>query len=252
MCTGMSCHLRGATKLLDAVEQHDRHQAGRDRRRTGDSAWRPAAASAAAASGRRSSSTARTTRRMTPAKVEDVLKQYRVGRHTMTRLHSAAELEQLRAGILSARDPAKPCIAVCAGAACHGLDSAAVASAFQTEVGKLGLDAKVEVRVTGCHGFCEKGPNVVVDPDEICYFEVKPEDVPGDRRMHAEEEGGRAPGLRATRTPARKRSISSEVPFYKHQMRLLIGDNHHASIRCASTTTWRSAAMRRSPRRCSR
>ena len=35
----------------------------------------------------------------------------------MTRLHSASELEQLRARILSSRESAKPCIAVCAGPA---------------------------------------------------------------------------------------------------------------------------------------
>ena len=96
----------------------------------------------------------------------------------MTRLQSAAELENFRAGILAARDPAKPCFAVCAGAACDGLDSARVASAFEAEVAKLGPGAGVEVRVTGCHGYCEKGPNVVVGPHDICYFEVKPEDAP--------------------------------------------------------------------------
>ncbi|HWP11055.1 MAG TPA: (2Fe-2S) ferredoxin domain-containing protein, partial [Ramlibacter sp.] len=92
----------------------------------------------------------------------------------MTRLQSAAELEQLRARILSSRDAAKPCISVCAGAACHGLDSLRVANAFQAEVVRRGADSGVEVRVTGCHGYCEKGPNVVVGPQEICYFEVKP------------------------------------------------------------------------------
>ena len=95
----------------------------------------------------------------------------------MTRLHSASELEQLRAHVLSLRENAKPCIAVCAGAACHGLDSLRVANTFQAEVAKLGDAAPLEVRVTGCHGYCEKGPNVVVGPKEICYFEVKPEDV---------------------------------------------------------------------------
>ena len=142
----------------------------------------------------------------------------------MTRLNSAAELEQLRAGILSSRDPAKPCIAVCAGAACHGLDSARVAEAFQAEVAKLGSGAGLEVRVTGCHGYCEKGPNVVVDPEGICYFEVKPEDVPEiiactlkkeviERLVYAHPDTGE------------KAVYIGEVPFYKHQMRLLIGDN---------------------------
>ena len=142
----------------------------------------------------------------------------------MTRLNSATELEQLRASILSSRDAAKPCIAVCAGAACHGLDSAQVANAFQAEVAKLGSAAGFDVRVTGCHGYCEKGPNVVVGPQEICYFEVKPEDVPEivsctlkgevvDRLVYAHPDTG-------------ERAVHmGEVPFYKHQTRLLIGDN---------------------------
>ena len=99
-----------------------------------------------------------------------------------------------------------------------------VANAFQAEVGKLGPAAGVEVRVTGCHGYCEKGPNVVVGPAEICYFEVKPEDVPEivartltgevvERLVYAH------PGT------GEKAVHMDEVPFYKHQTRLLIGDN---------------------------
>ena len=86
----------------------------------------------------------------------------------MPKLHSVAELERFRADILARRDPTKPCIAVCAGAACDGLDSAAVASAFKTEIARQSLQAKVELRVTGCHGYCEKGPNVVAGPKDCC------------------------------------------------------------------------------------
>ena len=142
----------------------------------------------------------------------------------MTRLQSAAELEQLRASILAARDAAKPCIAVCAGAACHGLDSLRVADAFQAEVGKLGAKAGVEVRVTGCHGFCEKGPNVVVGPKDICYFEVKPADVP--EIVESARTGKVVERLVYADPVSGEKSVHmAEVPFYKHQTRLLIGDN---------------------------
>ncbi|HUW38808.1 MAG TPA: (2Fe-2S) ferredoxin domain-containing protein, partial [Rhodocyclaceae bacterium] len=90
----------------------------------------------------------------------------------MVKLQSAAELEKFRAEILASRDPDRPCIAVCAGAACDGMDSAAVAAAFLAEADRQKLGGKLEVRTTGCHGYCEKGPNVVVTPGEICYFEV--------------------------------------------------------------------------------
>lgn len=141
----------------------------------------------------------------------------------MTRLHSAAELEELRARIVAARDPARPSIAVCAGAACHGLDSQRVAAAFQDEVAKSCGGAGVELRVTGCHGYCEKGPNVVVGPQEICYFEVKPADVP---EIVESARTGKVIERLVYRHPltGEKAVHMNEVPFYRHQTRLLIGD----------------------------
>ena len=142
----------------------------------------------------------------------------------MAKLHSVAELEALRATILAGRDPAKPCIAVCAGAACDGMDSAAVAAAFVAEAAAQQLGDKLDVRTTGCHGYCEKGPNVVVTPGEICYFEVQPGDVP---EIIAATLKGEVVERLVYHDPASgaKAVHMNEVPFYKHQMRLLIGDN---------------------------
>ena len=143
---------------------------------------------------------------------------------TMARLNSAAELEALRAKILAGRDPAKPCIAVCAGAACDGMDSAAVAAAFLAEVDRQRLGERLELRTTGCHGYCERGPNVVVTPGEICYFEVSPADVP---EIVAATLRGEVVERLVYHDPASgaKAVHMNEVPFYKHQTRLLIGDN---------------------------
>ena len=143
---------------------------------------------------------------------------------TMLKLNSAAELEALRAKILAGRDPAKPCIAVCAGAACDGMDSAAVARAFLAEVDRQQLGERLEVRTTGCHGYCERGPNVVVTPGEICYFEVAPADVP---EIVAATLRGEVVERLVYHDPASgaKAVHMDEVPFYKHQTRLLIGDN---------------------------
>ena len=141
----------------------------------------------------------------------------------MPKLLSAAALDDYRAKVLSARDPAKPCIAVCAGAACGGLDSAAVAAAFSAEIRKQAADAKLDFRVTGCHGYCSKGPNVIVGPGDICYFEVKPEDV---AEIVACTLKGEVVERLVYKHPVsgEKAVHMSEVPFYKHQMRILIGD----------------------------
>jgi len=143
----------------------------------------------------------------------------------MPRINSATELEELRKGILSKRDPNKPCIAICAGTGCLALGNDRVISTFEEEVKKQTLEAKVDIRATGCHGFCEKGPNVIIYPEEICYIEVTPEDVPEivsqtvlgkkviDRLIYTDPNTGE------------KAAHQSEIPFYKNQMRHLIGNN---------------------------
>ncbi len=143
----------------------------------------------------------------------------------MPKINSPAELEELRKGILSKRDPDKPCIAICGGTGCLALGSDRVISAFEEEIEKQALKTKVDVRGTGCPGFCEKGPIVVIYPEEICYIEVTPEDVPEivsqtvigkkviDRLIYADPNTG-------------EKSVHEyEIPFYKNQMRLLISNN---------------------------
>jgi len=47
--------------------------------------------------------------------------------------------------------------------------------AFETEIKRLKLTDKVKLKLTGCHGFCEKGPVVVILPEKFFYPGVKPE-----------------------------------------------------------------------------
>ena len=71
-------------------------------------------------------------------------------------------------------------ILVCCGTGCIATGSYSVADALRSELANAGVDATVEVGVkqTGCNGFCENGPIVSVVPDDICYYKVKPADVP--------------------------------------------------------------------------
>ncbi len=143
----------------------------------------------------------------------------------MSSINSPAELEELRKRILSKKDPNKPCIAICGGTGCHARGNHSVISAFEKEVGKQALKTKVDVRETGCPGFCEKGPIVVIYPEQICYMGVTPEDaqeiisqtVVGkkvlDRLLYTDPSTGE------------KAVHEYEIPFYQNQMRLLIGDN---------------------------
>jgi NADP-reducing hydrogenase subunit HndC len=142
----------------------------------------------------------------------------------MPRLSSATDLERFRQGILARRDRNKPCVTICSGTGCHAYGSEKVAEAFTKEIQRNGLQEKVDMRRTGCHGFCERGTLVVIFPQEICYLRVKPDDVSEivattlvenkivDRLLYEDGNG-------------QKIVHEGEIPFYKHQSRVVFGEN---------------------------
>jgi len=143
----------------------------------------------------------------------------------MPRINSPAELEELRKGILSKRDPNKPCITLCSGTACHASGSKEVAASIEEEIKKQGLSAKVDFRKTGCHGFCEKGPIIVIHPEKICYLQIEPKDIP---EIISQTIKGKKVIERLLYTdPSTNEKIvhEFEIPFYKNQERLVFGSN---------------------------
>ena len=146
----------------------------------------------------------------------------------MAQLNSPEELEKLRQEVVSRRDPNTPCISICAGAGCLASGASEVIAAFKAEIENEGLKTDVvDTKETGCPGFCERGPIVVIYPEEICYLQVTPEDVSEiisqtikkkqvvDRLLYVDPTTGES----ATR--------ESDIPFYSNQERNIIGNNIH-------------------------
>ena len=74
-------------------------------------------------------------------------------------------------------NPEKREILVCGGTGCTSSDSIQIIENLRNEIKKADLEGSVEVLLTGCFGFCAKGPIVKVYPDDIFYTQVKPEDA---------------------------------------------------------------------------
>lgn len=143
----------------------------------------------------------------------------------MPRLNSCSELEAFRKSLLDKRDPNKPRISVCTGSGCIALGAANVIAALQDEVKTHGLEVDVDIKLTGCPGFCERGPLLVIYPEEICYLDVKPEDA---KQIIAETIVGKKVIERLLYVDAETKEKAvreSEIPFYKNQLRHLIGNN---------------------------
>jgi len=141
----------------------------------------------------------------------------------MTRIASPQELERRRQAVLADRDPNRAAIAICAGTGCIAYGANELFEAFRAELDAQGVTA--DVRMTGCHGFCERGPLVVISPEKTFYQRVKPKDVAeivaktvaGDEVIERLCYVDPVTGERYTR--------EHDVPFYKYQERLILGSN---------------------------
>jgi NADH:ubiquinone oxidoreductase subunit F (NADH-binding)/(2Fe-2S) ferredoxin len=69
----------------------------------------------------------------------------------------------------------KRTILVCQGTGCVSSGSPQIQREFEHEIATNQLD--VTVKLTGCRGFCQIGPSIIVEPDEILYCRLKPADV---------------------------------------------------------------------------
>jgi NADH:ubiquinone oxidoreductase subunit F (NADH-binding)/(2Fe-2S) ferredoxin/Pyruvate/2-oxoacid:ferredoxin oxidoreductase delta subunit len=123
--------------------------------------------------------------------------------------------------IRSQRDPDATWIALCAGTGCLALGCQDVARALREQLSRHDLEGKVELKETGCPGFCQQGPLIVVHPDRVFYPKLKPDDA----KVVVEEtvlRGQPVEKLLYKDPFTGKRYVrDDEVPFYRKQMRLV-------------------------------
>jgi len=142
-----------------------------------------------------------------------------------SRLNSYRELDHLRKRLCEERQNITTTVMVCGGTGCRASQSQDVIAAIRSELSRQGLDGKVRLRATGCHGFCEQGPIVVIEPGNRFYCRVAPDDafeivyqtvVKGEvveRLLYTDPVSGE------------KIWTESEIPFYRGQDRQLLSLN---------------------------
>jgi len=140
------------------------------------------------------------------------------------RFRTGNDLEEYRASLPEKGGAASTWVQICAGTGCLASGSAEVRRAFEEEAKKRGmkLGAEFMADTTGCHGFCERGPLVVVQPGNIFYQQVKAKDVPEifDRTI---EKGEVVERLLYRDPVAKERFKTAEmIPFYAHQKRVVL------------------------------
>jgi len=143
----------------------------------------------------------------------------------MPRLNSLNELEAYRSRCRAEQDPKRPCLTVCAGSGCSAAGANDLVEGLRKELAKRGLEGKVDLKTTGCHGFCERGPLMIVWPEGTFYNQVSLRDVTA---VVNSVSNGRVPVeklLYVDPASGKKVKTEDEVPFYAKQQRVLFGNN---------------------------
>ncbi len=144
------------------------------------------------------------------------------------KINSLQDLQKKAKRLQEQSDNADLIFSICSGPGCKAYNSEDLYSAILEEIKKNNIKEKdrIIIRRTGCHGYCEMGPIVIVYPKDICYLKVKKEDIPEifskalkgevvERLLYKDDKGN----------PIIK---ESDIPFYKFQKRILL--NSHLKI----------------------
>jgi NADH-quinone oxidoreductase subunit F len=142
------------------------------------------------------------------------------------KIKSLKEFKQtIESQIQARKSEKKPVLTVSAGTCGQARGSLKVIESLEKVIKKENLEDKVRIRVTGCHGFCEAEPNIIIQPQNIFYQKVQPHDAEEitaqtiinneivDRLLYSDPISGK--------TATKEKDIS----FYKKQKRILLGDN---------------------------
>ncbi|MDP4183692.1 MAG: NADH-quinone oxidoreductase subunit NuoF [Bacteroidota bacterium] len=113
-------------------------------------------------------------------------------------------------------------IMVCGGTGCRASQSEKIRQNLNTAIQEYGLEDDVQVVMTGCFGFCEKGPVVKIIPDNTFYVQVKPEDADLIIQEHIIK--GRKVSHLLYEDPKTKEMVSDSkhMDFYKKQIRIAL------------------------------
>jgi NADH:ubiquinone oxidoreductase subunit F (NADH-binding)/(2Fe-2S) ferredoxin/NAD-dependent dihydropyrimidine dehydrogenase PreA subunit len=114
-------------------------------------------------------------------------------------------------------------ILICHGTGCVSSKSPEIRTALEKETQRLGITTKL----TGCHGFCQQGPIVIVEPDGVFYTRVGVEDVTDIVNSHLQN--NKPVGRLFYQDPTTGKRIQHyrDIPFYKMQQRLILRNCGH-------------------------
>jgi len=138
------------------------------------------------------------------------------------KIDSTEELRTFRERLIAEQVGQKHIVTVCAGTGCVAKGSIKVFEKFSALLENEKAGVRVEFKISGCHGFCENGPLVIVKPADVLYMRVKEEDV--DEIVSKTVSNGEVIERLLYKDPVTGELARNEqeIPFYKKQMRVVL------------------------------
>jgi NADH-quinone oxidoreductase subunit F len=140
----------------------------------------------------------------------------------MPRVSHAKDLEIIRTQVDGKRNRARLEMVIPNGTCCQASGSAALIDAVRAELARQGLLQDVALRVTGCLGFCEQEPVILIEPGNILYCHVAAKDAAEIVSRTAKKGEILEQFLFADSVSGKRIQQESDIPFYKAQTRQLI------------------------------
>jgi NADH-quinone oxidoreductase subunit F len=144
----------------------------------------------------------------------------------MKKLKSVKELLELAQELEEKSAKVKKRIIICGGTGCRSNGSLELFHIFQESLKKHKLHKEVELKMSGCHGFCQMGPVVVVEPEEIFYQQVGLENASRDVEdiIRKTLQAGKYVDRLLYRNPRtdERVPIYHDIPFYANQHRIAL------------------------------
>ncbi len=142
----------------------------------------------------------------------------------MLRLSSIEELKKLQRALVDGVDRAGRCIVIPTGTCGQAAGASDLVRVAKRVILTRGLTEKVGLRVTGCHGFCQMEPSVLVEPRRIFYPRVGLADM--ERIVQATARGEVLKDmLYADPETGKTIEKQDEIPFFSRQVRNILSWN---------------------------
>ncbi len=116
-------------------------------------------------------------------------------------------------------------VTLCAGTGCQASGCSSIITSLSEELKHKRLTEKIKIRTTGCHGFCEQGPLMVIEPENIFYSSVKPKDIPEIVSETLSRDKIIERLLYTDAASGKKITYERDIPFYKSQNRTILEQN---------------------------